>query len=81
MNEMTVTQNLGGIYCSSSNFSIEKSSIYNNLYNNDFTYCSGCNYVGIVEPNPCETNCPRDACSVCQGDGSSCQSGCDNGKV
>ena len=73
----TITQNYGGIYCVDSNFTIFQSSVYNNTYNNDFTSCTGCVFVG-VEQNPCMSLCTRDMCSVCNGSGSCL--GCDQGR-
>lgn len=69
---VTATRNFAGIYCLNSNFQLEKSSIYNNTA--DFNNCNGCNY------NYCSEVCEfRDFCTVCNGNGSTCASGCDGG--
>jgi hypothetical protein len=75
----TVTQNYGGIWCTNTQFQFNQTSVYNNSGNNDFPNCYLCTYYGI--PSPCEESCTyRDFCSVCLGNGSSCASGCDNGR-
>ena len=74
-NNVTLTQNAGGIVCLTSTIDFGNCSIYNNKNQIDFASCSGCSLSGQITSCNCDA---RDVCSVCNGDNSTCSSGCDN---
>lgn len=67
-----------GIYCQNSTVSVNESSIYGNIGQDDIGCYSGtsCVWSGLNDM-ACTSQCKRDVCSVCNGT-AACVGGCDN---